>query len=294
MTKTLQSSLEVDLPVLFVYIGWTYYYDGTEKVQGGHGFLQKISREDTSEAFAFRKRDDGFLRCGIGGGSVPHKRLHAVFLARDPRDGKRKVVGLYAAALVESDPGWSRVKSSPSQAARIPHDQRPTIPLWPAGQGMRRWAWRGGSPGSEHPTLQRYFNTLRTNILVLCTEPTFDQTYTGLEALEGQQQRRLRNERKREHKLREAKIQATLNRKGRLVCEVPGCGFDFRERYGDLGDSYAHVHHLQPLAHAKDQGEKHSPQDLAIVCANCHAMIHRGGECRPMKSLIPKSSRAGR
>ena len=27
-------------------------------------------------------------------------------------------------------------------------------------------------------------------------------------------------------------------------------------------------------------------EDLAVVCANCHAMIHRGGECRPIASLI--------
>jgi 5-methylcytosine-specific restriction protein A len=26
--------------------------------------------------------------------------------------------------------------------------------------------------------------------------------------------------------------------------------------------------------------------DLAIVCPNCHAMIHRGGKCRSLESLI--------
>jgi hypothetical protein len=28
--------------------------------------------------------------------------------------------------------------------------------------------------------------------------------------------------------------------------------------------------------------------DLAVVCANCHAMIHRHGECRSIHSLIPR------
>ena len=27
-----------------------------------------------------------------------------------------------------------------------------------------------------------------------------------------------------------------------------------------------------------------------LVCANCHAMIHLGGECRPLATLIPASS----
>jgi hypothetical protein len=28
--------------------------------------------------------------------------------------------------------------------------------------------------------------------------------------------------------------------------------------------------------------------ELAVVCAICHAMIHVGGECRPIDSLICK------
>ena len=31
---------------------------------------------------------------------------------------------------------------------------------------------------------------------------------------------------------------------GKLVCEVPKCGFDFEERFGKLGKGYAQVHHL--------------------------------------------------
>ena len=90
--------------------------------------------------------------------------------------------------------------------------------------------------------------------------------------------------RQREHRLRRAKIRSVLRISGRLRCEVPSCAFDFEERYGHLGQEYAQVHHLVPLA-ALDARRRTTLNDLAIVCANCHAMIHRGGACRPLKEI---------
>lgn len=92
--------------------------------------------------------------------------------------------------------------------------------------------------------------------------------------------------RRREQGARAAKLAAVLREKGRLLCEVENCGFDFSERYGRLGNEYAHVHHLDPLSAAPASGRRVDLKRLAIVCANCHAMIHRGGECRPLKGLI--------
>jgi 5-methylcytosine-specific restriction protein A len=59
---------------------------------------------------------------------------------------------------------------------------------------------------------------------------------------------------------------------GRLVCEV--CGFDFFAFYGNLGDGYCEVHHKIPLA-SLDGKRVTKLDDLAIVCSNCHRMIHR-------------------
>ena len=50
---------------------------------------------------------------------------------------------------------------------------------------------------------------------------------------------------------------------------------------------YAQVHHLQPLSDRTMPG-KTSLDDLAVVCANCHVMIHRGGNCRALTNLIPQ------
>jgi predicted HNH restriction endonuclease len=91
----------------------------------------------------------------------------------------------------------------------------------------------------------------------------------------------------RERRLRDAKIFDSLKRSsdGRLRCEVSGCGFDFEAQYGSLGRGYAEVHHLKPLAGGKGPRETRL-EDLALVCANCHAMIHRYGENRRLSALV--------
>jgi 5-methylcytosine-specific restriction protein A len=106
-----------------------------------------------------------------------------------------------------------------------------------------------------------------------------------LSAVEGTLRLRLVKHRSRERALRRAKL-AAATRNGPLCCEVPGCSFDFERRYGPLGRGYAQVHHLTPLA-SLDKPAPVSLSDLAVVCANCHVMIHVGGKARPLKGLIP-------
>jgi 5-methylcytosine-specific restriction enzyme A len=103
---------------------------------------------------------------------------------------------------------------------------------------------------------------------------------------EGAQRPKYVLHRRREGELRRAKITEAMAKKGKLVCEVPNCGFDFKERYGTLGEGYAQVHHLIPLNKAPKEGRKIYLKDLAIVCANCHAMIHVRGKCRPLEGLL--------
>jgi 5-methylcytosine-specific restriction protein A len=109
-----------------------------------------------------------------------------------------------------------------------------------------------------------------------------------LEGFEGTSRERFIRHRRRETRLRGAKIaQALRDNGGRLICEVPNCRFDFFARYGAVGAGYAQVHHTIPLSAAPRNGRSTRLRDLAIVCANCHAMIHRNGACRPLHSLIP-------
>jgi len=74
-----------------------------------------------------------------------------------------------------------------------------------------------------------------------------------------------------------------LDARGKLECEA--CGFDFEAVYGELGHGYAECHHTTPLS---ELGESTRTRlaDLAIVCANCHRMIHRS---RPMLTVAQLS-----
>jgi predicted HNH restriction endonuclease len=57
-----------------------------------------------------------------------------------------------------------------------------------------------------------------------------------------------------------------------IVCQ--GCGFDFEATYGILGRGYIEVHHSMPLA-AFGVRKTDPASDLAVLCANCHRMVHR-------------------
>jgi 5-methylcytosine-specific restriction protein A len=57
-------------------------------------------------------------------------------------------------------------------------------------------------------------------------------------------------------------------------CQV--CDFDFGVAYGELGRGYVEVHHVAPIgAGDKRPCEINPAIDLAVVCANCHRMLHR-------------------
>ena len=64
-----------------------------------------------------------------------------------------------------------------------------------------------------------------------------------------------------------------LRRTGGLRCMA--CGFDFAESYGEVGHGYAEVHHAVPLSTYVAEGANTRIEDLAIVCSNCHRMLHR-------------------
>ncbi|MCB8820921.1 HNH endonuclease [Microvirga rosea] len=93
-----------------------------------------------------------------------------------------------------------------------------------------------------------------------------------LEAIEGRRLTCLHEYRERSGSL-PARVKArALERHGKLVCEC--CGFDFEARYGLRGHGFIECHHKKPIATLMDDGEPTKESDLALVCANCHRMIH--------------------
>lgn len=77
--------------------------------------------------------------------------------------------------------------------------------------------------------------------------------------------------RERNKGLRKKKIDTVQRQGHQLACEA--CGFDFERVYGERGRGYIECHHVVPLHEAGEGRTKLS--DLALICANCHRMIHR-------------------
>ncbi|MDP4006710.1 EVE domain-containing protein [Methylobacterium sp. NEAU K] len=80
----------------------------------------------------------------------------------------------------------------------------------------------------------------------------------------------------REHRRieRASTAAAEVKRVRGFTCEA--CGFAFGDMYGDLGSEFIEAHHLHPLASLSEGEEiRFGINDFAVLCSNCHRMIHR-------------------
>ncbi len=91
------------------------------------------------------------------------------------------------------------------------------------------------------------------------------------------------------HKYRERDLSIVLKKKntvfakdGKLLCEA--CQFDFNIKYGELGFKYIECHHRTPLANFTSTSIT-TINDLALVCSNCHRMLHRKSESLSVEKL---------
>jgi 5-methylcytosine-specific restriction protein A len=83
---------------------------------------------------------------------------------------------------------------------------------------------------------------------------------------------------------RNRKAVEAAKRKHGLKCQV--CGLVFGETYGSHGAGFIEVHHMIPVADAARRGkQKVALQELAVLCSNCHRMIHRGGRLLSLDEL---------
>lgn len=99
---------------------------------------------------------------------------------------------------------------------------------------------------------------------------------------EGRRIERLHKSRERDSEVvMRAKHQHAKRHDGALPCQV--CGFDFVQFYGSLGESYIEAHHIRPLSELSgEESQNTRVEDLSLVCANCHRMLHRR---RPWASI---------
>lgn len=70
-----------------------------------------------------------------------------------------------------------------------------------------------------------------------------------------------------------------------LRCQA--CDIQFDERYGELGNGYIEAHHLRPIG-SLAEGVTVSYEvatDFAVLCSNCHRMIHRTDDPSDVEGL---------
>lgn len=178
---------------------------------------------------------------------------HAAFVAdetfRSPKSVSRKITDLYTAR--PGYPGHATKGGADSKRIAEAFDANPE-PMSAIAREIRR-AWEEASA---------------TGTDVVGTTPDIDELEG---APEGRVILAIHHRRERDPQLRQRKIQAVMRAHGSLTCEV--CGFDFGATYGDVGDGYIEVHHVTPL-HASGETTTRLV-DLAVLCSNCHRMIHR-------------------
>jgi len=91
--------------------------------------------------------------------------------------------------------------------------------------------------------------------------------------------------RERDSKINKKKKDDYLKKFGKLNCEV--CDFDFHNFYGELGKGFIEAHHRIPLSDI-DGESKTELKDLALVCSNCHRMLHRKIDTMSINDLKEK------
>lgn len=111
-----------------------------------------------------------------------------------------------------------------------------------------------------------------TDIPYTVDEQSDEELSSEVSGHEGRVITRLHQSRERNSKIVKQKKDQVIKKTGKLECEV--CSMDFSNVYGELGLGFAECHHINPLSF-RDKNEETKLSDLAIVCANCHRMIHR-------------------
>lgn len=151
---------------------------------------------------------------------------------------------------------------------------------------------RVGHPGCS---LGHYFNGLRSPHPSPVVAP-FDSELDAESSVvtieddessfpEGKESFKLHRKLERDGRLPRRVKAARLRETGRLECEV--CLFDFSAIYGSLGDGFIEAHHRRPV-HQLDGSEKTKAADLALVCSNCHRMLHRAAPQMSVEELQAK------
>ena len=136
-----------------------------------------------------------------------------------------------------------------------------------SNEGIVAWLGHGESGRLSSSAAEQ--KMVSTEPVVLEVDEADDETGYP----EGRRMFQLHRRSERDGKLPKKAKKRRMDTTGRLECDV--CSFDFWETYGQLGKGFIEAHHMIPVS--ESGGERISRMsDLALVCSNCHRMLHRG------------------
>jgi 5-methylcytosine-specific restriction enzyme A len=153
------------------------------------------------------------------------------------------------------------------------------------GVGLQHGSKADGEVWEEFSQDRQHLHELATAIRAFAavpdsaSQPIDDEDDSATEGVVLMRQHRMRE---RNQSLVRRKKEQVLQRDGVLRCEA--CQFAFVELYGALGHGFIECHHTLPLSQLRPR-QRTSLQDLALVCANCHRMLHRGRQVLPIAAL---------
>ncbi len=114
--------------------------------------------------------------------------------------------------------------------------------------------------------------SVATHQNILVTKKYYPKPITATSFYEGDNITKEVTHKKRNASVVKLKKELALKENGKLICEI--CGFDFNKTYGHrLGNNFIECHHIEQLSKKLDR--KVTVNNLALVCSNCHQMLHR-------------------
>lgn len=298
------------MSILFCNIGWMNHYNGIDgdSIERGGEYNQHSTGHEVCNFSNNAGTLYGYVQPT---GQIKIEKLRAdekdesvsgvtvVWTAR-PKNGGTVVVGWYKDATVfreaqkitkpnaiqmKNGVSTFRIKAPADKAVLLPVEQRELmIPRAVKGGIGQSNVWFADKEESQE---------IVNRVTALINEgvpPALADVDQSQSILEGNPRLVAHLRRERNSAIVKAKKDAILRVTGKLCCEA--CGFDFKEVYGEFGDGFCEVHHLQPLAKA-DGVVKTELGDLAIVCSNCHRIIHRTDPMLSISNLAKHIQRHG-
>jgi len=287
------------MKILFCNVGWMRDYNGIagDSIERGGSYNNEATGHEVCNFSYVRGKVYGYVQPT---GQIKIEKLGAeknessvsgvtVVWTAGPETGGTAVVGWYKNATVyreyqefktrtkiqiENELTHYRIEAKTENATLLPPEERNLlIPRAVKGGIGQSNVWYADSPESK-VHIQRVLKLI---------DKGYSEELQDLDIFasgkEGNPRLVAHLQRERSQALVKKKKKQILDATGKLSCEV--CGFDFQSFFGEMGEGFCEVHHLQPLS--KMDGEVNTTlEDLAIVCSNCHRILHRNN---PMLTL---------